>query len=180
MSFGYSIGDTTHYKNAKLAVTTFSLVTLMLAGCAVGPDYQRPAAFADGAEPAFKEASAWKPAQPGQADVTSTWWTVYRDPQLNALVEQALKANQSLKQVQSQYRQAAALVPAAQAAYFPTLGLSASAARGEAYSQGVSSTHTTHAWSFQARREPEFLGRARRSVEQAAATAWARAPDLAP
>jgi NodT family efflux transporter outer membrane factor (OMF) lipoprotein len=133
----------------------------------------------DGAAPAFKEAGAWKAAQPGQADVAAKWWTVYQDAQLNALVDQALKANQTLVQVQNQYRQALALVPAAQAAFTPTLGLNANVARSEAYSQGVSSTNTTHAWSLQAGWEPDFWGRISRSVELAGANAQASADDFA-
>ncbi len=181
MSYGFSIADIARrgHGSPRAAKWCALAAALALAGCAVGPDYQRPSALADGSTPAFKEAQAWKPAQPGRADLASPWWTVYADPQLNTLVERALAANQSLQQAQSQYRQAQALVPAAQAAFFPTLGLGASAARGEAYSQGVSSTATTHAWSLQAGWEPDFWGRISRSAEQAGANAQASADDLA-
>ncbi|HVR52233.1 MAG TPA: RND transporter, partial [Pseudorhodoferax sp.] len=60
---------------------------VLLAGCAVGPRYERPdTAFAA----AFKEAPAaegWVPAQPGDALERGDWWTRFGDAQLDALAE---------------------------------------------------------------------------------------------
>jgi NodT family efflux transporter outer membrane factor (OMF) lipoprotein len=152
---------------------------LLLAGCAVGPDYQRPSALADATAPAFAQSTAWKPAQPGQADSNAPWWAQFQDATLNQLLAQAMQSSQTLAQAQAQYRQALALVPAAQAAYMPTLGLTAGAGRSEAFTQGVSNVGNSHAWSLQAGWEPDFWGRVSRSVELAGAAAQASADDLA-
>ena len=155
-----------------------AIALLLLAGCAVGPDYQRPAALADAGPLAFKENSAWKSAQPAAVDLTETWWTVYGDARLNQLVAQANESNQSLAQAQAQYRQAQALVPAAQAANMPTLGLAASEGRGLAFTQGAPALGNSHNWSFQAGWEPDLWGRVNRSVEAASANAQASDYDL--
>jgi len=156
-----------------------ALTLTALAGCAVGPDYQRPQVLPDSVQPAFKESGAWKPAQPGQVDSSEHWWTAYNDAVLNQLVEQAGRANQTLAQAQAQYRQAAALVPAAQSAGLPTLGVSASEGRGQAFTEGVNALSPSHAWSFQAGWEPDFWGHVSRSVELAGASAQASAADYA-
>src|SRR5690349_9289243 len=67
---------------------TLSLVaSLLLCGCAVGPNYHPPAAtappaFSNASDPAFT-------ADPALAD----WWRGFNDPQLNALVDRALRHN---------------------------------------------------------------------------------------
>jgi NodT family efflux transporter outer membrane factor (OMF) lipoprotein len=67
----------------------------ILAGCAVGPDYQTP----DGALPvAFLTQPAIKePASGGASPDLWQWWRTLHDPQLNALIERALLNNLDLK-----------------------------------------------------------------------------------
>src|SRR5580692_6062347 len=67
----------------------------LLAGCAVGPDYQTP----DGALPvAFLSQPAIKqPATGGASPDLWQWWRTLHDPQLNALIERALRNNLDLK-----------------------------------------------------------------------------------
>ena len=66
---------------------------LFLAGCAVGPDYERPA---------FDLSAAWRSSE--EADVpTQTlrkadtfgerWWSIYADPVLDRLIDEALEHN---------------------------------------------------------------------------------------
>ena len=160
-------------------VLSLTAALAILSGCAVGPNYSRPAPLVDASAPAFSDSAAWKMAEPGQADIQSDWWTVYQDTLLNQLVAQAMQANQSLAQTQAVYAQAQALVPAAQAANSATLAASAGVNRAQAYSQGASSVTTTHAWGLQAAWEPDFWGRVSRSVELAGANAQAGAADLA-
>jgi NodT family efflux transporter outer membrane factor (OMF) lipoprotein len=67
----------------------------LLAGCAVGPDYQTPdtalpVAFLT--QPADKE-----PASGGASPDRWQWWRTLRDPQLNSLIERALQNNLDLK-----------------------------------------------------------------------------------
>jgi NodT family efflux transporter outer membrane factor (OMF) lipoprotein len=67
----------------------------LLAGCAVGPDYQPPDSALPVAfltQPAIKE-----PASGGASPDRWQWWRTLRDPQLNTLIERALQNNLDLK-----------------------------------------------------------------------------------
>ncbi|MDR0273828.1 MAG: efflux transporter outer membrane subunit [Burkholderiaceae bacterium] len=154
-------------------------LALGVAGCAVGPDYQRPAPPPGADAPAFKESGLWRPAASAPTGLQNQWWKAYGDPPLDALVAQADAANPTLAQAQAQYRQAQALLQGAQAAFYPTAGLGASAGRGRSITNGVSSLGNSHAWSLQASWEPDLWGGVRRGVEAAGASAQASAADLA-
>ena len=87
----------------------------LIAGCAVGPDFRRPGAPAvDGYTPeplATESVAAQMPGGAAQRfvrdmDVPGQWWTLYRSPALNSLVEQALKANPTLQSAQAALRAA--------------------------------------------------------------------------
>jgi NodT family efflux transporter outer membrane factor (OMF) lipoprotein len=61
---------------------------LLLTGCSVGPDYERPKTTAP---------SGWgQPADTSTVDL-SAWWTVFNDAVLNSLVDRAIGANHDLK-----------------------------------------------------------------------------------
>ncbi len=59
-----------------------AIAVLQLTGCVVGPKYHTPAVQAP---PAYKEVGDWKPAQPNDQNLGGTWWTIFQDPQLDAL-----------------------------------------------------------------------------------------------
>jgi NodT family efflux transporter outer membrane factor (OMF) lipoprotein len=109
---------------------------LALASCAVGPNYHRPSAPVPAR---FKEADGWKPAEPGEAASGSPWWSLYNDSTLDDLEKQIDVSNQTLKQSEAAWRQAMAVVSAARAQLFPSIGASAQATR----SRGASSGTTT-------------------------------------
>ena len=172
----------------------FAMATTVtvLAACAVGPDYKKPEAAT---ESAYKENSYWKPAAPADDFKRGAWWEIFGDADLNALEQQVDMSNQSLAQAEAQYRQASALVSAARANYFPTLGVSASATRSGRYSSSGSivsggtviggsggnsgnSHSTSYSLPFTASWEPDLWGRVRRTVEQQSANAQASAATL--
>ncbi len=108
---------------------TFAAAAL-LAGCAVGPDFERPASPAVDAY--TREPLAEKTASAGIAggeeqrfvrdlDIAAQWWTLFQSPQLNALIENALKANASVQAAQAALRVAQELVYAQQGFYYPTV-----------------------------------------------------------
>ena len=66
----------------RIAGSICVLSVLLLAGCTVGPKYQRPAAEVP---PVYKEVGDWKPAQPSDEKLSTNWWEIFQDPQLNAL-----------------------------------------------------------------------------------------------
>ncbi|MEY3130838.1 MAG: hypothetical protein RLY12_1210, partial [Verrucomicrobiota bacterium] len=65
------------------------LVAGLLAGCALGPDYQRPAT---------PTAEAYPEAGQGGVAVRAEWWKSFDDPELDALVARAFAANTDLRQ----------------------------------------------------------------------------------
>jgi len=69
-------------------------LSLVLSACAVGPDFHRPAPPAT--EGYTVQPLAGDPQFAFGQDVPAQWWTVFQSPALNALVEQALKANPDL------------------------------------------------------------------------------------
>src|SRR3546814_13438173 len=88
-----------------------------LAGCAVGPDYQRPTL---GTPDAYKEAGDWQPAQPNDALDRGAWWSLFEDSTLDTLAQQVIVSNQNVAAAQAAYAQARASVRAQRAALFPT------------------------------------------------------------
>ncbi|QDW48904.1 efflux transporter outer membrane subunit [Burkholderia sp. KBS0801] len=169
--------------SAAVAVAT----AVLLAGCAVGPDYHRP----DTSIPAaFKEAPAgWKVAQPADRADRGPWWTVYDDPQLDALISKLNASNQTIAQSAAAYRQARALVAEARAAYFPTVGLTASGSRARSGRTSTSSSASgfgssssisnSYSVGLDASWEPDLWGKVSRSVSAQRAGEAAAAADLA-
>ena len=100
------------------------LVAVLLGGCMVGPKYTKPSAPVT---PTYKELDGWKTAQPSDHLPRGQWWTVFGDPELNALEEQIAAANQNLRIAEARLRQARALVRFNRAALFPTISASAGA-----------------------------------------------------
>jgi len=120
-----------------LAVSIAAPVAL-LTGCSVGPDFKRPAApEVDGYT---SEALSTKTASADVAggkeqrfalgeDIAQQWWTLFRSPELNTLIEQALKANPDMHAAQAALREAMELVYAQQGAYYPSIEAGLSATR---------------------------------------------------
>ena len=153
---------------------------LALAGCAVGPDYVRPALAVPAA---FKEDPNWKPAQPADQQPGSAWWKIFNDAQLDALAEQVAVANQDVRVAEASYREAAALARQARAGLFPVLSADASATRSQGASGNTASRSarptTFDSLTLGATWELDLWGGLRRSVEAAQASAQASAADLA-
>ena len=107
---------------ARLALAAM----MLLAGCAVGPDYQRPEAPMTAT---FKEIDGWKAATPADEAHRGDWWEVYNDPKLSELEQQVNVSNQNLLAAEAQFRQARAVVGSARAALFPQVAVGVSFAR---------------------------------------------------
>ena len=170
-------------------------ICLLLAGCMVGPDYQRPDA-PDAV--AFKEATGWKLSQPADAADKGAWWSVYHDPELDRLERMVEVSNQTVKTFEAQYRTAVALVAEARAGLFPTVGIGGGATRsgssgGSSSARSSSSLTTTTTSGLSSGRSSgtsynasgnvawdlDVWGRIRRQVESNRAAAQVSAADLA-
>ena len=163
---------------------------MLLSACTVGPDYVKPSVETP---PAYKEAEGgakWQIAQPKDDVIRGAWWELFNDPQLNALEAQVVISNQNIAVAEAQYRQALALVQAARAGYFPTVGVNGSATRSRTpFTSGGSSGSSRTSSSAGAANnflvsgnaswEPDIWGKVRRTVEANEASAQASAADLA-
>ncbi|WP_347168722.1 efflux transporter outer membrane subunit [Pseudomonas salmasensis] len=98
----------------------------LIAGCAVGPDYQRPNAPLSGRYMG-QAAVEQRPGTP-QASLVA-WWEGFGDPQLTDLVSKALAQNLDLAQATARVTQARAGLGAANAALLPSGNISGQAAR---------------------------------------------------
>jgi multidrug efflux system outer membrane protein len=104
-------------------------LAIVLAGCAVGPDYYRPAALQNQPLPkTFSESIAtgtnqvvWKIAEPSAHQPRGDWWQLFNDSELNRLETLALTNNQSLVAAAARFEEARALVAAARSKFFPQL-----------------------------------------------------------
>jgi multidrug efflux system outer membrane protein len=151
---------------------------VLLAGCTVGPDYERPAG---GAPAAWKEPGPWKEAAPRDAIAKGSWWELFGDPLLNDLETRAAAANQDLKAAVARVAQARSIARLTESQFYPTISLDPSAARTRfAEDRPVSPTAGRTAYTANDFRIPVDLsyeidvwGRVRRSAE--AATAMAEA-----
>ncbi len=152
-------------------------MTVLLAGCAVGPDYHQPSADLPSA---WQPAAPWHEAVPGDTALKGNWWELFEDPALNPLVEQALAANQNLRVAAARLEQARDQLTIARSALFPTVDLSASALRSKdsanrplaAYSaRNQSTVQNDFAFGPSVGYERDLFGRVRREVEGARATA---------
>jgi outer membrane protein, multidrug efflux system len=152
-------------------------VTVLLAGCAVGPDYHRP--IADVA-PAWQPVAPWHEAAPGDAVLKGSWWELFQDPDLNPLVAQSLASNQNLRVAAARLEQAQDQLSIARSALFPFVDLSASASRNKTSANrplaadsvpNQSTVQNDFRIGPSVNYELDLFGRVRREVEGARATA---------
>ena len=171
-------------KNA-LRPLAIVVMTFSLGACTLGPDYQRPE-LPMAAE--FKRAEGWKVANPADVLERGSWWRLYGDAKLDALVERLNVSNQNLAAAEAQYRQARALVRGARSQLFPTVGGSAGATRaGQGSSassaaqsgSGFSGISESYSVGLDAAWELDIWGRLRRNLEANRANMQASAADLA-
>lgn len=160
--------------------TSAFLVAALVAGCAVGPDYERPKVEAPAA---YKELEGWRAAAPSDAAPKGEWWTLFGDPQLDRLVARVDISNQNIRVAEARLRQARAASDQARAALFPALNANASAARTKSPSLPNAPSFATGAVnnynaSLNASWEPDFWGGVRRAVEAGEAGFEASAADL--
>ena len=161
-----------------------TLCVLALAGCAVGPDYQRP----DPVLPAnWHTLPAFKAAQPGDNQLKGDWWTMFGDARLNELEQQALAHNQTLVAAAAHLKQARLQLSAVSAAQLPALDLVASDARfktaadrplGAYTTPNVSVVQNNPQLGLAASYEVDLFGRVRRVVEGANAAAQQAGADF--
>ena len=152
----------------RVAVTAAALA---LTGCASlliapGTDLSQvavPAAWSNGI------------AAPSAATLAE-WWQRFNDPQLTALVTQALQANNDVRTAQAALRQSRAQRDVAAAGLLPTVNAAAAAQRGKS---GGNAPVNAYQAGFDASWEPDIFGGQRAGVAAAEADTGAVAVSLA-
>ena len=107
------------------------VVVLSLAGCAVGPNFDRPQAPRDAgytvAPLPDKTTSTQGPSGEAQhlalgRDVAYRWWETFASPGIDSLVDRAFRVNPSVRAAQASLRQAQEMVYAQQGYFWPGVG----------------------------------------------------------
>jgi outer membrane protein TolC len=160
----------------------------VVSGCAVGPNFQRPAPPAvdrfTPSAPATTTESGPLGLPGGDAqtleigqDLDAQWWTLFHCPELDALAAQAIRANPDLASARAALKAAQAEVRVQAAGYFPTADLSSQASR-EKDSTTLSPTlnspierFSLYTAQLSIAYSPDVFGGVRRTVENAKALA---------
>ncbi|MFA6562733.1 MAG: efflux transporter outer membrane subunit [Verrucomicrobiia bacterium] len=169
----------------KLTLPAISTICALLAGCAVGPDYERPSALRS--QPLPKSfAGDWKTAQPAAHLPRGAWWEIFGDAELNRLERAATSDNETLAAAAARYNQARALVDIARSDFFPQLSFNGSVTRQRTSKNAPQSGHaagqgynfSTFTVPLEMGWEPDLWGRIRRQTEAASARLNASADDI--
>ncbi|KHE03014.1 RND transporter [Pantoea stewartii] len=161
------------------------LLTLSLAGCSVGPDYQAPKPQLPGS---YHALDSQERSKPQTSAVDTRWWRNFNDPQLDSLIARAIAGNLSLQQTVLRIAGAREQLSQAQGGLFPSLNGSAKVTRqqlglegllkangvndqvdGTVASQlnGLTQPVTLYQGSFDASWELDLWGKVRRQIESA-------------
>lgn len=100
-----------------------TLLPLLIAGCAVGPNYKRPAIASP---PQFRGSAEATPVSPANTNLADTkWFDLFKDEQLTALVNQSLAQNYDLRIAASRVLEARAQFGITRSNLYPNLNGSA-------------------------------------------------------
>ena len=157
--------------------TAALLPLLLLAGCMLGPDYKRPDLVVPEqfrAEPPASQLS------PTAAD--SAWWQQFDDPQLDALIDEALANNLDVAAAAARVDQFYGVLGTMRSQLFPQVGAELAGSRNRASSQTISPAPGINPYNavqanLLASWEIDLFGRTRRLTE--AATAELQASEAA-
>ena len=157
---------------APLLTLILILSSLILDGCAVGPNFHRPPASL----PPQWTAPATRGTAPGIEPATDLWWKSFQDPELDSLIQRAVEANYDLKLATARVEEARGARGVAKSGYYPQINADASADRSRQLfvaplangpARPLSFELNNYRGSFDASWEPDVFGRIRRGVEAA-------------
>lgn len=152
-----------------------AVLGLFFVSCSVGPDFQRP----DSGLPASWSFGKQQAAPAADPAALVRWWRKFHDPQLNALVEQAVEANLDVKIAAARLNQVRAQRQAAAASFWPWLNAAGSGQESHASgSDSAAGTFRSYHGSLSAAWELDFFGGNRRNLESATARLAAATAEL--
>src|SRR5580692_6667893 len=173
-------------RNLKIDLAGFrflaAFVCLTIAGCAVGPDFKKPAAPDVGGytDHPLSTTAASAHIAGGQSqefvkggDIPADWWTLFHSTALNALIEQSLANNHDLKAAQAALRVARENALAQRGAFYPSVTVGFTASR-QMQPQSLAPVPITNAFQYDlftpqvsVSYAPDVFGLTRRTVESA-------------
>jgi NodT family efflux transporter outer membrane factor (OMF) lipoprotein len=169
----------TSIKSMRFIASIITLATL-LSGCAVGPNFKKPAAPEVSGYTAtpLSTTSGTTNVTGGEpqrfisgSDIPGEWWTLFHSKPLNDLIELSLSNNPTLKSAQAALKVAKENVLAQKGTYYPSIAGAFSAARQKTSSE-ISSTPNSGALYFSMYTPqvnvsyvPDVFGLNRRTVE---------------
>ncbi len=164
------------------AAAAFTLTTVTLAACQVGPDFHGPPApsAATGYTAGGLPAIAPDQRLVAGADVPARWWEAYGSPELNALMDQAIKASPDIESAEAALRSTNELYLAQHGAMLPTVDAGYNLT-GQKLSNQISPTLNSNANPFSLHTlqvnvgyTPDVFGGLHRQAESALAQAEAQ------
>ena len=106
----------------KGCAITLGLVALLVSGCALTPDYERPE---------LSLPAGWERTTAEQEAIANRpWWDIYDDEVLRALIDRALEQNRDLALALARLQESRYLLSFTRADQFPFLDVFGSAGRG--------------------------------------------------
>jgi multidrug efflux system outer membrane protein len=149
-----------------LLIAGSTITSMLLAGCLVGPHYEKPKL------PVPESVRGADTAAAGPAFGDEKWWDVFQDDQLQGLVKTALKQNENVQIAATRVLEAEAQLGITRADQYPSVEVNAVGGGGRTAVQGATPARTAAAlrvggalaW------ELDFWGRFRRATESARAT----------
>jgi multidrug efflux system outer membrane protein len=151
---------------------------LFLAGCTVGPDYQRPAIVI----PENYRGLQGTPTPDSLADIP--WWEIFKDPVIQELTREALRNNYDLRTAAARVEEARAQIGVARSSLYPQLSLNGggsaeqvSRASDPPESFGANRNFQNWLAGFSMVWEIDVFGRIRRGAEAASAVYFASEMD---
>ncbi|MGH8696647.1 MAG: efflux transporter outer membrane subunit [Burkholderiales bacterium] len=144
----------------------------LVAGCVVGPNYERPKTDAP---------DKWRIDYPQAADVANTrWWEQFGDPVLDRLIDAALRENRDLFIAAARVDQFIGQLTTTRSQFYPQIGYSFDASRNRAsrvgqppLAPGADPYYSLYQGALSAQWQVDLFGRVRRQSESAQAQVYA-------
>jgi len=150
------------------------VLAFFVAGCTIGPDYKRPEVDLPKEYPGTQATTATAPAG------VDRWWTLFDDPVLDRMVDEALAANHDLRAAAARIEQARAQFTVTRSDQFPVAGIEAERSRTRASEKAggfplppEAIQTDTNRLVLRASWELDFWGKYRRATEAAMADLFA-------
>ncbi len=142
-------------------IVVASLVTVLLSGCSLVPDYQRPET---------KMPTQWSQTITGTSQMARSWWESFGDAELNRLMAIALDENMDIRAALHRVEQSRAGMKIAGASLLPTAGADANAGRTRTDpASGRTTTRSSIGAGVGINYELDLFGANRANVESAEA-----------